>query len=44
MLEAVGLPAQREAAGMMQDPVEHGRRERLVVHQLVPLGDLLVGE
>lgn len=43
MLQAVGFPAQGEAARVVQDPVEHGGGERHVPHQLLPLGDLLVG-
>lgn len=43
MLEAVGLAAQREASRMVKNAVEHGRDQRLVAHELLPLRDLLVG-
>ena len=42
MFETVGFAAQSEAARVVEDPIEHGRRKRLVAHEFFPLRYLLV--
>lgn len=43
MFYSVGIASQREAFGMVQDPIEQGRGQHRVPHHLGPLSDLLVG-
>ena len=43
MLQAVRFPGEREAAGMLQDPVQQRSGQDRISHHLSPVSNLLVG-
>ena len=43
MLQTIRFPGKREAAGMLQDPVQQRSGENWIAHHLCPVSNLFVG-